>query len=233
MADNFVHLPPDALSAAFLGAPLAFHVMNSQFLTRPDEELRLLADLLKNLIAHLKPRYVSDHLAVFARGGRRLPFPQEVDYRAEGAGAIEKIKRWQDMLGVPLLLENYPSILDLGRDQPEFLERMTRETGAGLLLDLSNAVVAHKNCGSPLADWENLAVRADCFHVAGYRGSGTEPEFLVDSHDGELSPETIAFLRTAAPKLANRDASIVVERDANISQESWSRDIAAAKEALA
>lgn len=233
MIDNFLHLPPHALAAAFPGVPLAFHVMNSRFLRRDREELEALAARLKLFARELRPLYVSDHLAVFSEGARSLPFPQELDYAGEGALALERVKLWQDLLGLPLLLENYPSILDQGRAQPEFFARLALETGAGLLLDLSNAVVAQLNCGAPASGWLALARGAVRFHAAGYRAAGTQPEIIQDSHDGELSQETLAFLRQVAPLTRGRDCTMVVERDANIEEESWARDLAAAAEAFA
>jgi len=232
MIDNFLHLTPDALAAAFPGVPLSFHVMNSQFVRRDDRELDILSRRLKLFIRELKPLYVSDHLAVFTHGGRRLPFPQEIDYAREGPLALDRAKRWQDLLGVPVLFENYPSILDAGRGQPRFLEKLL-DAGAGLLLDLSNAVVAHKNDAAPLDEWAALARRATRFHAAGYRPSETVPEFLVDSHDSELSADTLDFLRRVKPLAAGRDCSLVIERDANIDAASWSRDLAAAEAAFA
>jgi uncharacterized protein (UPF0276 family) len=232
MVDNFLHLRPEELANALPYAPLAFHVMNSRFLRRDEAELAALAKTLKPFIRELRPLYVSDHLAVFTAGGRRLPFPQEIDYEAEGTLALDRARLWQDLLGVPVLFENYPSILDGGRGQPRFLDSLL-DAGAGLLLDLSNAVIAAANGAAPLDEWEALARRASRFHAAGYGPAGTIPDFLVDSHDSELSSETLSFLRRVKPLTSGRDCSIVIERDANIELSSWSRDLAAAREAFA
>ena len=233
MIDNFLHLSPDSLNSAFPGTPLSFHIMNSQFILRDAEELKSLAARLKTFIRELRPTYVSDHLAIFSEGGRRLPFPQEIDYRRDSAAVLDRVKLWQDLVGTPILFENYPSILDGGRAQPEFLDALVQETGAGLLLDLSNAVVAERNCGLPLAAWTPLIQRAERFHAAGYREADTHPPIVQDSHDCELSPETLAFLRRSKPLLSGRECSLVIERDANIAVESWSQDIAEARAALA
>lgn len=233
MVDNFLHLSPDALAAAFPGVPLSFHVMNSQFIRRDDAELAALAKKLREFVRVLKPLYVSDHLAVFTHGARRLPFPQEIDYARETALVVERVKRWQDLLDMPVLFENYPSILESGRAQPRFLETLLERTGAGLLLDLSNAVVAHANGAAPLDEWAALAPRAEHFHAAGYRPAQTAPDFLLDSHDGALSADTLAFLRRVAPLTRGRDSTLVIERDAQIAVDTWTGDLAAAREACA
>jgi uncharacterized protein (UPF0276 family) len=164
-------------------------------------------------------------LAVFSHEGRRLPFPQEINYPEEYAQTRERVELWQELLGTPLLLENYPSILDAGRAQRDFLDRLLTETGAELLFDFSNAVVARENCGDPLAAWAPLVRRSRQFHVAGYRLAGTAPEIVMDSHDGSLSADAFDFLRQSKVLLEGRDCSIVVERDANVEVESWSQDI--------
>jgi hypothetical protein len=233
MIDNFIHIDPEMLKKSFPGIPLSFHIMNSQFFRRDVAELKTLATKLKPFIRELRPAYVSDHLADFSHEGRRYPFPQEIDYRGDRAAALGRVKLWQDLVGSQLLLENYPSILDGGRAQPEFLDALVRETGAGLLLDLSNAVVAERNCGLALEAWTPLVRRAERFHVAGHRAADTVPPIIQDSHDCALSPETLDFLRRCKPLLEGRERSLVVERDADIAVESWSKDIAEAQEALA
>jgi uncharacterized protein (UPF0276 family) len=233
MIDNYLHIDPESLKSAFPGTPLAFHIMNSRFVRRDLSELKALAARLKPFLRELRPVYVSDHLALFSHEGRRLPFPQEIDYRDDRAAVLERVKLWQDLLGTPVLFENYPSILDGGRAQPEFLEELVRKTGAGLLLDLSNAVVARRNCGLALEAWTPLVKRAERFHAAGYRSADTVPPIVQDSHDCELSVETLDFLRRSKPLTAGRECSLVIERDADIAVESWSKDIAAARAALA
>ncbi|MFI5348875.1 MAG: DUF692 family multinuclear iron-containing protein [Elusimicrobiota bacterium] len=233
MIDNFIHLSPDSLKSAFPETPLSFHIMNSQFMRRDAGELKSLASKLKAFIRELSPTYVSDHLADFSHAGRRYPFPQEIDYHRDHRLATDRVKQWQETVGTRLLFENYPSILDQGRAQPEFLDSLVQETGAGLLLDLSNAVVARLNCGLPLAAWTPLIQRADRFHAAGYRTADTQPPIVQDSHDCELSVETLSFMRRSKPLLDGRECSIVIERDAEIAVDSWSKDIAAARAALA
>jgi hypothetical protein len=233
MIDNFLHLPANALHAAFPGTPISFHIMNSQFLRRDPAELKVLAGKVRGFIRELKPLYVSDHMAVFSHEDRRLPFPQEIDYPHEYERTRDRVTMWQELLGTPLLLENYPSILDIGREQSSFLERLLSETGAELLFDFSNAVVARENCGAALADWTPLLRRARRFHLAGYRLAGTNPDIVMDSHDCAPSVDTLDFLMQSKPLIDGRDCSIIVERDANIEIDSWAADIQAVKAALA
>jgi hypothetical protein len=230
LIDNFLHCGAEDIASLFPGTPISFHIMNSQFIQRDVKELSLLGATLRGLIRNLNPLYVSDHLALFSCEGRRLPMPMEVDYARDFALARERVGLWQELLGVPLLIENYPSILDEGRAQPDFLGALAKETGAGVLFDLSNAVVANKNCGVPLAAWSDIIRRAHHFHAAGYTLSDTKPPIVRDSHDAALSPDTLIFLRGALELMRDPEtSSIVVERDGNIEEESWSRDLEAVR----
>ena len=78
-----------------------------------------------------------------------------------------------------------------------------------------------------------LVKRASRFHAAGYRTADTVPPLVQDSHDCELSAETLDFIRRCKPLLAGRACSLVIERDADIELESWSRDITQARAAFA
>ncbi|MBI3552020.1 MAG: DUF692 family protein [Elusimicrobia bacterium] len=233
MADNFLHIPPDDLAAVFPGVPVAFHIMNSQFILRDQAELAAVSQGLKPLIAALHPLYVSDHLALFSHEGRQLPLILEIDYERQYPLVRERVELWQELIGAPMCFENFPSILDGGCAQPDFLSRLSKETGAGVLFDFSNAVTAQRNCGTPLKDWAQIVGSARHFHAAGYRDSETEPVIVRDSHDGELSQETLEFLASSRALLKEPQAStLVVERDANISPESWAKDMRSARAAL-
>ncbi len=234
LIDNFLQVPPERLAAAFEGRPVAFHVMNSRFLERGDSELAPLASAIRAAAVVLKPMYVSDHMGVFSHKGRLLPFLMELAYASDFARVRERVARWQELLGVALHLENFPSIFDEGREQPEFLQRLCAETGSRVLFDFSNAVVASRNCGVALAVWSPVIADAEHFHAAGYRVSDTEPAIVRDSHDTVLSLETLTFMRQSKALLRDSGASsLSIERDANLDRMAWLEDLAAARKALA
>lgn len=238
MIDNFLHLPVDALRECFEGIDVSFHIMNSRFIQRDAREIELLARTLKPWIAALRPLYISDHLASFFHEGRQLPFPMEVDYEGDYGLIKERFSSWQDLVGTPVLLENYASMLDSGRAQPDFLERLTAETGSGLLFDFSNAVVALENGGPALDRWSSLISRTRHFHVSGFRKSDGDPVITIDSHDVDLAPESIAFIARSRAAWADRaERTLVVERDAPldvaIPRSSWREDLKRVREACA
>ncbi|MEK7389787.1 MAG: DUF692 family multinuclear iron-containing protein [Elusimicrobiota bacterium] len=235
LIDNFLHLAPSQLRDVFADTPVAFHIMNSRFIQRDPEALAALAARLKPFIATLEPMYVSDHLAQFTCEGRLLPFIFELDYERQFKETARKVELWQNLLEVSLHLENFPSALDGGLAQPAFLARLSLRTGASILFDFSNAVVAARNCGLGLEAWNSTIARSRHFHAAGYALSDTQPPLVRDSHDGELAEDTLSFIKRSK-KLLNGGGgrcSLVIERDSNVLEGSWAKDLSCARKALA
>ncbi len=232
LIDNFLQVPAVELAAAF-DCPVAFHIMFSKYMESDQAALEDLAARLREYIDILRPLYVSDHIAAFSHLGRHLYHLAEVDY----AGAYRQIRErtlwWQERLGCRVHLENYPSIMDGGHDAPAFFARLTKETGCGLLFDISNAVCAQRNCGLPLDAWSPLAAEARHFHIAGFTGSILSPRLAIDAHDTDLAPDTLAYLERIGPALALPGRTLTYERDGNIEYEAIVRDLHRLRTALA
>ena len=225
LIDNFLNVPPAELAGAF-ECPVAFHVMHSRFLETDLELLDSLAARLRVYIDALRPIYVSDHVLRFSHRNQQLRHLAEVDYREEYDDVRRRVEWWQDRLGRRLYLENYPSIMDGGFEAPAFYQRLTRETGAGVLFDASNAVVAHRNCGSPLEAWDDVIRQTEHFHVAGYHHSFIEPHITIDTHDRQLADDTLDYLRSRRAAFdRSRSATITYERDMEIEYESVAEDL--------
>lgn len=218
LIDNFLNVPVKELADSF-ECPVGFHIMFSKFLESDDELLAKLAGRIRLFIDAMNPLYVSDHLLRFSPNEKNLFFLGEIDY-AHFDMIRTKVERWQDQLGRRLYLENYPSIMDGGLDQPAFFRRLVAETGAGVLFDASNAVVARHNCGAPLESWTDIVQATNHFHVAGYGPSFIERRIMVDSHDREMAADTIEFLRSRRADFDKPGATITYERDFEIEYES-------------
>jgi uncharacterized protein len=129
--------------------------------------------------------YYSEHLAFTRVSGRDtatlLPLPRNL---AVADRVIENVKIVQDILPVPLLLENIPyyfDYVDSDMDDVDFLNHVCTETGAEILLDLQNLYVNSKNRGIDgnqfIDKLPDCTVRA--VHIAG----GVEVDgILVDDH---------------------------------------------------
>lgn len=212
LIDNFLTLEPDAIAAAF-PAPMGFHIMFSRFIEAEEAALADMARRLRQLIDRVQPLYVSDHVARFSHQGRQLYHLAEIDYAADYEQVRRRVDNWQQLLGCQVLLENYPSILDGGRDAPRFFERLCRDTGAGVLFDISNAVCAHRNCGLPLDAWLPVIDASRHFHVAGYNLSILQPHLVLDTHDQPLSDDTLAFIERYRTRFEHPGATLTYERD--------------------
>jgi uncharacterized protein len=224
LIDNFLTVPAQSILQKFDGMPIAFHIMNSRFLETDEKKLRELSVPLKALIRDIKPLYVSDHVGNFTHNGCLLPVLGEYDYsRIEHA--IDSVSRWQDFLGTQLLLENFPSYTIDGIDQPDFFRTVLSATQAGLLFDVSNAVIAAHNAKVPLSAWDDL-VSASChFHAGGYSESEHEPSMLLDTHDRELGVLTDAAIASILSRHRSDTATITVEFDRNIHKETWKGEL--------
>lgn len=212
LIDNFLAVDPDELADAFQ-APVGFHIMFSKFIEGDEAELRDLGQRLRLLIDRLQPLYVSDHVARFTHEGRQLYHLAEIDYRADYEQVRRRVETWQQYLGRRLLLENYPSIMPGGHDAPAFFERLSRDTGAGVLFDVSNAVCSHLNCGLELEAWLPVIEASEHFHVAGYNLSILQPHLVLDTHDRPLSDATLDFLQRYWPSFETADSTLTYERD--------------------
>lgn len=215
LIDNFFCVDPGELARAF-DCPIGLHIMYSKFLESDDQTLADFATRLRDYIDALNPIYVSDHILRFTHNGRAFFHLGEVDYRAEYEFVRDRVTLWQELVGQRVCFENYPSIMDGGREAPEFFERLTRETGAGVLFDASNAVCANRNCGVPFEAWRNVIASAEHFHVAGYRQSLIEPYISLDTHAEALAPDTLAFLRDYRSFFDKPNATMTYERDDQI-----------------
>jgi len=224
LIDNFFCVPPSELANAF-SCPVGFHIMFSRFFENDRETLRDFARRLRPYIDALNPMYVSDHCARFSHQGRRLFHIGEFDYSRDYDEARERAEFWQAELGTKLLIENYPSIMYGGVEQPEFFERLQREVGVGVLFDASNAVCAYGNIGVPLEKWDRIIASNRHFHVAGYSLSMIEPYVRMDTHGEALAPDTIEFLSSRKDLFDKEGATITYERDNEINYDDIVADL--------
>jgi uncharacterized protein (UPF0276 family) len=94
---------------------------------------------------------VSEHIAFVRAGGREaghlLPISRT---RASLGVLVENVRRAQDLLPVPLALENISALFewpDREYDEADFLSELVERTGVFLLLDVANVYANHRNLG--------------------------------------------------------------------------------------
>jgi uncharacterized protein len=191
-------------------------------------ELRALRDRTRAV-------WVSDHLCWTGVSGRNthdlLPMPYTEEALRHTAA---RIRRVQDFLSAPLLIENPSTYLEFASStmkEWEFIAALLEEADAGLLLDLNNVYVSAYNHGFDPREY--LAAipfdRVVQLHVAGHTHHGTH---IVDTHIGPVI-DPVWRLAADAHRRA-RGASILLEWDAEIpSFEDTHREALRAREFIA
>jgi uncharacterized protein (UPF0276 family) len=155
--------------------------------------VRRLGDLAKRLASPL----VSEHIAFVRAGGMEaghlLPVPRS---KAALGVLIDNARTTQDLLEVPLALENISALFewpDGEMSEAEFLTEILDRTGAALLLDVANVWANARNLGGDgCALLEKLPLdRIAYVHVAG----GEERDGVYhDSHAASVPAGVLELL---------------------------------------
>ncbi|CAN5511636.1 hypothetical protein BH10PSE14_BH10PSE14_23410 [soil metagenome] len=117
----------------------------------------------------------------------------------------DRVKAVQDILGMPLLLENgvvHTPVPDCDMTEEDFVNALVRRTGCGLLLDLHNLHVNAVNLG---IDSDRFIGRLDLDAVGEIHVAGGNRLFgaYLDSHAGACPSEVWRLLASVAPRCAN------------------------------
>lgn len=172
---------------------------------------------LKQLASEIEPQWISDHLCWTGVLGVNthdlLPMPLTEEALAHVAARVHAV---QDFLGRRLVLENPSTYLEFkASEMPEweFLSRLARTTGCGLLLDVNNVFVSAHNHGFDAEVYIRSLPHHHIvqMHVAGPTDYG---ELLVDTHDQPV-PQRVWQLYKLAHELTG-GVSTLLEWDANI-----------------
>ena len=173
---------------------------------------------LKSLADEIKPVWISDHLCWTGVLGKNshdlLPLPLNEESLSHVAQRVVAV---QEFLERPLVLENpssYVTFASSSMSEPEFLRRLSQQTGCGLLLDLNNVYVSARNHDWNTAEYlaQIPADRIVQFHLAGHTDLGTH---CIDTHDGQVIDDVWKLYRRAYRGIEG-GASTLLEWDARI-----------------
>lgn len=200
---------------------LVFHSVGLSVATAPDGPARAVLDArlarVRELVRRARPAWFSDHLAITvspdgADIGHLAPIVHDRDTLAI---VIDRVRIWQDALGVPVALENIaaPFRLPGAMSEGEFLHRLVEATGCFLLLDVTNLLLNGRNLGfdpvEQLADYPLEAVVQ--VHLA---GGLLAHGWWVDSHSEPVEDASLALLAALAGRAPVQ--AIIIERDENL-----------------
>ncbi len=195
---------------------LAFHGVSLSIASPEEQDLLYLREL-KTFCDELKPVRVSDHLCWSSLGGHfyhdLLPFP----YTEENLKLItEKVKRFQDILKRPLVVENLSAYLATQKSEMSeyaFLAELCRRTGCEVLLDVNNMIVNARNFNlNPYSELAHLDLKTVAqVHLAGFvQGE----KFAIDTHS--MPPNSDCLELWAHVCKLRADIPYMIEWDSDI-----------------
>jgi uncharacterized protein len=175
------------LAAVRARMPVSLHGVGLSLGGRaPPDEAHL--DRLARLIERHRPACFSEHLAWSTHDGRFLNDLLPVPYdEASLQRVCRHVDRVQRRLGLRMLLENPSSYFGFRAssiDEPDFLARVVRATGCGLLLDVNNVHVScHNQRRDAHAYLDALPLEAvGEIHLAGHT---VDPDPSAQGADGD------------------------------------------------
>lgn len=158
---------------------------------------------LRALVERYRPQSFSEHLAWSShdRGflNDLLPLPYTNLTLERVIGHVDEV---QQALGRQMLLENpatYILFEDSSIDEIDFLERIARATGCGLLLDVNNVMVSavnHRRDAYRYIDQFPIEHVGE-IHLAGYDETvdGGGDRLLIDAHNSSVADDVLALYR--------------------------------------
>jgi uncharacterized protein len=172
---------------------------------------------LKALRDRTRALWISDHLCWTGVAGRNTHDLLPIPYTDEALSHVAaRVRRVQDFLGAPILLENPSSYVEFSGSSMtewEFLARLCEEADCGLLLDVNNIYVSAANHGFDASAYLDGVPfdRVGQMHVAGHTNVGTH---IVDTHIGPVIEPVWTLARDAYRRAPG--TSLLLEWDAEI-----------------
>lgn len=172
---------------------------------------------LAALLGDLEAPFHSEHLCFTTVGGTSthelLPMPFT---HASARHAAGRIRRLQDALGVPVIVENITYYAELGEpemDDGAFLLEVLELADCGLLLDVNNVYVNSLNWGfDPVAWLQRMPLeRVRQLHVAGHERFEAA---VVDTHGAAVADPVAELMQWVLRRTG--PLPVLLERDHGI-----------------
>lgn len=164
--------------------------------------------------------------------GHLVPAPRTRDALAV---LCDNVRRAQDVLPVPLALENIAATLRWPEDEysePDFLAELTERTGCLLLLDVANLyATASAHGGDPHALLHRMPLdRIGYVHVA---GGEVREGLYVDTHAHPIRPPVLDLLADLVSTLGADHPPLLIERDDDIRPADVARELELVRDTVA
>lgn len=172
---------------------------------------------LKALMKRVQPLWVSDHLCWTGVHGTNMHDLFPLPYTEETIDVVVRnVRRVQDYLERPILLENVSSYVSYSADsltEWDFVAAVAEEADSMILLDVNNIYVSSVNHGfDPLAYLAAMpARRIGQIHLAGHSVS---EHCIIDTHDRAVADPVWNLYAEAVRRYGA--VPTMIERDDNI-----------------
>lgn len=160
---------------------------------------------LKREVERLGSPWHSDHLCFSSAGPLVLHDLLPLKHSRENVTRVaERLRRVQDLLGVPMAFENISFYAHAGAPEmpeAEFICQVLDASGARLLLDVNNVFVNSQNHGFDAWRFiESLPLeRVIQLHVAGHTRASWNHDLIIDTHGAPVCDPVLELLeRTVA-----------------------------------
>ncbi len=209
---------PDALARLRAKYPILTHGLTLSIGgTDPLDDAYLAG--LRSFVSEVGSPWHSDHLCFGAEGGRILHDLLPIAFtRASADRVVDRIRRAQDAVGVPLAIENISFYLHPGKAQmseAEFIRVVCERADCGLMLDVNNAYVNATNFGFDVDEWMRTVPleRVVQMHVAGgeWFDEGAGGRVLIDTHGADVPDPVLALFERVLARTG--PVPVVLERD--------------------
>lgn len=203
----------DAIRAHY---PMAMHgvALSIGSVEGPD---RAYLQQLKQLVDHVQPLWVSDHLCWTGVHGRQLHDLMPLPYTDEALDVVVRnVRQVQDVLGRRLVLENVSSYVNFKQSHMsewDFVAAVCERADCLLLLDVNNIYVSSVNHGFDAVAYIDRmpAQRVQQMHLAGHAHNG---DHIIDTHDQPVSDPVWALYAHACRRFGH--VATMIERDDHI-----------------
>jgi uncharacterized protein (UPF0276 family) len=172
---------------------------------------------LKALMRRVEPLWISDHLCWTGVHGHNMHDLFPLPYTEETVKhVVRNVKRVQDYLERPLLLENVSSYVAFTSDtltEWDFITAIAEESDSLILLDVNNIYVSSINHGFDPRQYLNAIPvgRVQQIHLAGHSDHGN---YIIDTHDHPVADPVWDLYADALRRFGS--VATMIERDDNI-----------------
>ena len=198
--------------------PISFHGVGASLGGSKLPDLQHLKKV-KNLIDEVNPVLVSEHASWSQHQNTYfadlLPLPKTKQAMEQ---LINGVDAYQNAIGRSISIENPTNYLPFisEMDEPDFLVEISKKTGCGILLDITNIHISHINTGIDSQKYLDAipSDRVTEIHVAGFDADENfGSKLLIDSHGSQVPDIIWHQLKQALEKF---NAPVLIERDTNI-----------------